>query len=153
MSIANVVKERSTCLVRKCGAVLVKEKRIISTGYNGTPSGIAHCIDGACERCRKRTPQTAGVYEDKCICCHAEENVIVHAALHGVSTKGSSLYTSFTPCWWCAKMIINAGIKKVICGSIYPGNEATFKLLQDAGIDLIIFDKTVTITKPEEIWK
>lgn len=153
MSVANVVAERATCLVRRTGALIVKDKRIISTGYNGTPAGIDHCIDGACERCANRTPETAGVYIDKCICCHAEENAIVQAALHGISTKGATLYTTFTPCWWCARMIINAGIKKVVCGAIYPGNDVTFDLFKQAGVEIEVFDKKVVVTKPEEIWK
>ena len=134
MNIAQEVSKRANCSRRQIGAVLVKDKQIISTGYNGTPKGIKNCNEWACERCGSDTP--SGTNLVKCSCCHAEENSIVQAALHGMHTKGSVLYTTFTACTQCAKMIINAGIIKVIAKEDYPDDLGT-KLLQEAGIELV----------------
>ena len=140
MNVAHVVKSRSSCLTRQVGAILVKDKRVMSTGYNGTPRGIKNCNEGGCERCaaRMRNEVEAGTNIDKCTCSHAEENVIVQAAYHGVSAKGSILYTTFTPCSTCAKMIINAGITKVVGNEKYPDDLGT-QLLKDAGVQLVVF--------------
>ncbi len=140
MQIAETIKLRSNCLSAKKGAVLVKDKRIISTGYNGSPKGIKHCNEGGCIRCTQRHlgKIKSGVFSEPCICCHAEENAIVQAAVHGISTDGATLYTSFTPCVNCAKMIINAQIKEVVGKTIYPDDAGT-KLLKDAGIKFRLF--------------
>ncbi len=140
INIAHVVKERSTCSTRKVGAVLVKDKRIIATGYNGTPRGLKHCDEGGCERCDKRLKGLvqSGVDLDKCVCSHGEENAIVQAAYHGISTKNTELYMTNFPCTQCAKMIINAGISKVVCESYYPDELGT-KLLKDANIEIAHF--------------
>jgi dCMP deaminase len=135
MGIAKAVRARANCTSAPKGAVIVKDKRIISTGYNGTPRGIKNCNEGGCKRCADRTIETSGQKLDECTCCHAEENAIVHAALHGISTKGGTLYTTFTPCLTCAKMIINAGIERVVAGVEYPAGTA-LNLLKEAGIEL-----------------
>ncbi len=133
MDIAEQVKLRCTCMSAKKGAVVVKEKMIISTGYNGTPKGIEHCTLGGCKRCTSRHlgKIKSGVYSEPCICCHSEENAIVQAAYNGVSTKDAIMYTTFTPCTTCAKMIINAGITEVVAKVEYP-DEVGMKLFQQA---------------------
>lgn len=135
MSIAEKVKMRCTCLSAKKGTVIVRNKQIISTGYNGTPKGIGHCVDGACPRCTARHlgKVKSGDYPRPCICAHCEENAIVQAAYHGISTKGSTLYTTFTPCTTCCKMIINAGIVEVVAKTIYP-DDVGIKMLKEAKI-------------------
>ena len=137
MNIAEQVKSRATCLSAKKGTIIVKEKMIISSGYNGTPKGIRHCTSGGCLRCTSRHlgKIKSGSYSEPCICCHSEENAIVQAAYNGVSTKGAVLYTTFTPCTTCAKMIINAGIREVVAKVEYPDDVGT-SLLRDAKIRL-----------------
>lgn len=142
MAIADVVKLRCTCMSAKKGSVIVKDKLIISTGYNGSPKGIKHCTDGGCERCTLRHlgKMKSGVYSAPCICSHSEENAIVQAAVNGISTRGATLYTTFTPCINCAKMIINAEIKEVVAKVVYPDDDA-MKLLKEAGIKFRLFKK------------
>ncbi|MBT4935871.1 AAA family ATPase [Candidatus Woesearchaeota archaeon] len=137
MNIAEAVKMRCTCMSAKKGAVIVKEKQIISTGYNGTPKGIEHCNAGGCKRCTSRHLGLikSGVYSEPCICAHSEENAIVQAAHNGTSTKGATIYTTFTPCVTCSKMIINAGIKEVVSKVIYPDDDGK-QLLQGADVKL-----------------
>lgn len=139
MNIAEQVKLRCTCMSAKKGAVIVKEKMIISTGYNGTPKGIEHCTSGGCQRCTSRHlgKLKSGSYSEPCICCHSEENAIVQAAYNGASTNGGILYTTFTPCTSCAKMIINAGITEVVAKVKYP-DEVGQKLFKEAGVKLRI---------------
>src|SRR5882724_10353260 len=114
MAIAEAVSKRSNCIRRQIGAILVREDRVISTGYNGTPRGLPNCSGGGCLRCAETTDQTSGTNLGDCLCCHAEENCIVQAAYHGVSVKGSVLFTMLSPCLTCTKMIINSGIAQVI---------------------------------------
>ena len=137
MNIAEQVKSRSTCMSAKKGAIIVKDKMIISTGYNGSPKGIKHCNHGGCKRCTSRHlgRLKSGNYSEPCICCHSEENAIVQAACNGSSTQNAIMYTTFTPCVSCAKMIINAGIKEVIAKINYPDDVGT-SLLKEAGIGL-----------------
>ncbi|HOG23396.1 MAG: hypothetical protein BWY44_01152 [Candidatus Omnitrophica bacterium ADurb.Bin292] len=132
MNIAKVVALRSNCMKRKVAAVIVKEKRIISTGYNGTPRGITNCNEGGCPRCA--SVETSGKDLGECICSHGEENAIVQAAYHGVSVKGATIYTTFSPCLMCTKMIINSGIQEVVYQATYPLSDTSFKLLQQAGV-------------------
>ncbi len=132
MGIAKVVALRSNCIKRKVAAVIVKDKRIISTGYNGTPRGVKNCSEGGCPRCNAIDASGKGLEE--CLCSHAEENAIVQSAYHGVNIGGSVLYTTFSPCLMCTKMIINAGIREVIYNVSYPMSETSFKLLQEAGV-------------------
>lgn len=116
MQIAQSAQARSNCIRNSVGAVIVKEKRIIATGYNGTPAGIPNCIDGGCKRCSDRHANILKTNErkDLCICVHAELNALLQSAYHGVSTKGATIYCTIAPCLQCAKAIINAGIIEVI---------------------------------------
>ncbi len=136
MNIAEVAAERSNCCRRQVAAVIVKDHRIISTGYNGTPRGIKNCYEGGCERCNSSTPSGGKLGE--CICSHGEENAIVQAAYHGIAVKDSILYTTFSPCLLCAKMIINAGIKEVVYKERYSVDEIAKTLLNEAKVILRI---------------
>lgn len=129
MRIARVVASRSNCMKRKVAALIVKDGRIISTGYNGTPRGTVNCNQGGCPRCNAFRPSGQGLSE--CYCSHAEENAIVQASYHGIPIKGSTLYTTFSPCLICTKMIINSGIREVVYNEAYPlGSEALDLLRQ-----------------------
>jgi len=132
MEIAKIVSLRSNCMKRKVAAVIVKDKRIISTGYNGTPRGVKNCNEGGCPRCNSFADSGASLGD--CLCSHAEENSIVQAAYHGISVKGASLYTTFSPCLICTKMIINAGIQEVVFNLDYPLNETAQDLLREAEV-------------------
>jgi len=138
MDIANVVAKRSNCCRRHVAAVIVKDHRIISTGYNGSPRGITNCNEGGCPRCNSDAPSGTGLTE--CICSHAEENSIVQAAYHGISVKDSTLYTTFSPCLLCAKMIINAGIKEVVFQERYTIDDISSSLLEQAGVVLRLME-------------
>ncbi len=137
MDIAEAIKLRATCMGPKKGAMIVKNKQIVSTGYNGTARGIEHCTKGGCKRCTARHLGRikSGDYSLTCTCCHAEENAIVQAAHHGISTNGAIMYTTFTPCSTCARMIINAGIVEVVAKIIYPDDVGT-AMLKEAGVKL-----------------
>lgn len=137
MEIVNVVKKRSTCLRRQVGALIVKDKRILSTGYNGAPTGLKHCDEVGCMREKLNVP--SGQRHELCRGLHAEQNAIVHAANAGVSIKGSTIYVTMQPCVLCAKMIINAGIKRVVFGGGYP-DELSMQLLNEAGIEVVDFN-------------
>lgn len=132
IGIAKMVATRSNCMKRKIGAVIVKDKRIVSTGYNGTPRGTRNCNEGGCPRCNSFAE--SGTNLGECLCSHAEENSIVQAAYHGISIAGGVMYTTFSPCLLCSKMIINAGIREVVYNEAYPLNEAAGKLLEEAGV-------------------
>lgn len=140
MSIANEVAKRSNCLTRKVAALVIRDKRIISTGYNGTPRGTKNCCDGGCRRCVERTLATAGTRLEECTCSHGEENAIVQAAYHGISLKDSTLYSTYSPCLTCAKMIINAGIVEVIYSANYPLSETAHALMIEAGVKVRKYD-------------
>ncbi|MEK7471587.1 MAG: cytidine/deoxycytidylate deaminase family protein [Patescibacteria group bacterium] len=143
MKIAEVVATRSNCIRPAKGAVIVIDKKIISTGYNGTPAKVKNCFDGGCARCNDvhNGKIASGSYnydsnsKSECICCHGEENAIVHAAKHGISTKGATLYTSFAPCSWCAKMIINSGIVRIVAKEDYPAG-LSVNILKQAKVTL-----------------
>lgn len=138
MQIVDVVKTRSTCLRRQVGAILVVDKHIISTGYNGPPTGLAHCEETVCLREQLGIP--SGERPELCRGVHAEQNAIIQAALHGVSTKGATLYVSASPCVICAKMLINAGVKRIVYEEEYP-DELAFKLLKEANVDLVKIER------------
>ncbi|MCX7880960.1 MAG: cytidine/deoxycytidylate deaminase family protein [Patescibacteria group bacterium] len=139
MKIAEVVKSRADCLRRQVGAVIVKDLHILTTGYNGTPHGIKNCTEGGCWRClmRHQGKLKSGEKKEFCVCLHAEQNAIIQAAYLGVSTKGAILYSTANPCSTCTKMIINAGIVKVVCKKERHDEEGT-GLLKKAGIKIII---------------
>jgi len=132
MSIAKVVATRSNCMKRKVAAIIVKDKRVISTGYNGTPRGARNCNEGGCPRCNSLAE--SGTALEECLCSHGEENAITQAAYHGTSLKGSTLYTTFAPCLLCTKMIINSGISEVVYNQDYPLNERALGLLKECGV-------------------
>ena len=134
MSIARVVASRSNCVKRKVAAVVTADRRIISTGYNGTPRGTRNCNEGGCPRCNQLAE--GGTRLDECLCSHAEENSITQAAYHGVSLKGATIYSTFSPCLQCTKMIINSGIVEVVYQSAYPLGRVSLDLLGEAGIQL-----------------
>jgi len=122
LEVAHLVAKRATCLRRRVGAVLVKDKKILATGYNGAPSGLKHCIDSRCLREKLKVP--SGERHELCRGLHAEQNVLLQAALYGISTKDSVLYATNQPCIICAKMLINAGIKEIVVSSGYPDQMA-----------------------------
>lgn len=132
MKLAKVASLRSNCIKRKVAAIIVRDKRVISTGYNGTPRGTRNCYEGGCPRCNSLAD--SGTKLDECLCSHGEENAITQAAYHGVSVKDSTLYTTFAPCLMCTKMIINAGIREVVYNEDYPLNDTSFALLEEAGV-------------------
>tara|TARA_B100001013_G_scaffold328509_1_gene242289 strand:+ start:302 stop:790 length:489 start_codon:yes stop_codon:yes gene_type:complete len=132
MKIAEVVALRSNCVKRKVAAIVVKDRRIISTGYNGTPRGVKNCNEGGCPRCNSETK--SGTRLDECLCSHAEENSITQAAYHGTTINGATLYTTMSPCLMCAKMIINGGIAEVVYNEEYTLGETSLNLLREAGI-------------------
>lgn len=132
MSIAQVVASRSNCVKRKVAALIVKDRRIVSTGYNGTPRGTKNCNEGGCPRCNSLA--ASGTSLEECFCSHGEENAITQAAYHGTSLKGSTLYSTFSPCLLCTKMIINAGITEVVYNHEYPLSETSVALLKEAGV-------------------
>lgn len=134
MGIAKVVASRSNCMKRQVAALIIKDKRIISTGYNGSPRGTRNCNEGGCARCNSFAD--SGTKLDECVCSHGEENSIVQAAYHGIAIKGSTLYTTFSPCLTCTKMIINAGIVEVVYNEAYPLSGQSTQLLADAGVML-----------------
>jgi len=134
MSIAKLVASRSTCMRRSVGAVLVKGKRILATGYNGAPTGIGHCKEVGC--LRESLEVNSGERHELCRGLHAEQNVIIQAAYHGVMTKNTIIYSTHKPCIICTKMLINAGIKKIIYSEGYPDLLAD-KMLSEANIELV----------------
>lgn len=138
MRIARIVALRSNCIKRKVAAVIVKDRRIISTGYNGTPRGVPNCNEGGCPRCLGLS--VSGTNLDACLCSHGEENAIVQSAYHGIAIKGATIYSTFSPCLQCTKMIINAGLSEVIYNSRYPLHEAALQLLRQAQVGLRQFD-------------
>ncbi|MBE9543302.1 MAG: cytidine/deoxycytidylate deaminase family protein [Proteobacteria bacterium] len=133
MNITNLVAERSTCLRRAVGAVLVKDKRLLSTGYNGAPSNLKHCSEVGC--LREQMGIESGKMHELCRGIHAEQNAIIQAAYHGVSVKGAVIYCTNQPCSICARMIINAGIVKIYYQSGYADSLAK-ELLAEANIEL-----------------
>ena len=135
MQIVEVVKTRSTCLRRQVGAVIVKDNRIITTGYNGAPSGLKHCTElGGCERQRMGIP--SGERHELCRALHAEQNAIIQAAKLGNTTEGATLYVNVQTCVICAKMLINAGIGRVVYKGDYP-DDMSKAMLEEANIELV----------------
>jgi dCMP deaminase len=132
MEIASVVAKRSTCLRNQVGALFVRNKRILTTGYNGAPSGLEHCDIVGCAR----DGVASGTRHELCRAVHAEQNAIIQAALHGISIEGATLYCTHQPCILCAKMMINARIVKVVYQQSYPDGTA-LDFLQQAGIEVV----------------
>jgi dCMP deaminase len=137
MGIVELVKTRSTCLRRQVGALIVKDKRILASGYNGAPVGCKHCQESGCLREELNIP--SGQRHELCRATHAEQNAIAQAAYSGTSIKDSTLYVTNQPCVLCAKLAINAGITKIVFKGDYP-DELSMELLQEAGVRVIKFE-------------
>ena len=137
MEIAKVVAKRSTCLRNNVGAVIVRDKRILSTGYNGAPRDMEHCLEIGCIRDQQNI--ASGTRHELCRAVHAEQNAIIQSALHGVSVEGATLYCTHQPCILCAKMIINSKIKRVVYSNNYPDDEA-INFFKKAGVKIDIFN-------------
>jgi dCMP deaminase len=136
MEIAGVVAKRSTCLRNKVGAIVVRDKRILSTGYNGAPRGLEHCLEVGCLRDERNIE--SGTRHEICRAVHAEQNAVIQCALHGVSTEGATLYCTHQPCILCTKMMINAGIRRVVFREDYPDDES-LSYLRQAKIEAVRF--------------
>jgi len=134
MEIARVVAKRSTCLRIHVGAVIVKDGQIMSTGYNGAPRGLEHCLDIGCIREKENIAH--GTRHEMCRAVHAEQNAIIQAAIHGVSIEGATVYCTHQPCILCTKMIINGKIKRVVFQNGYP-DEMSVKFLKQANIEIL----------------
>ncbi len=142
LNIAGLVSTRSTCLRRQVGAVVVKNKQILATGYNGAPTGIAHCEEKGCLREKLAIP--SGQRHELCRALHAEQNAFLQAARHGVNLNGATLYSTIQPCSICAKMIINVGIEKLVIEGSYP-DEFALKFLEKAGIEIRVIKNEMSI--------
>jgi dCMP deaminase len=138
MQIAELVATRSTCLRRSVGAVIVKNKRILATGYNGAPTGVPHCAETGCLRVQRNVP--SGQRHELCRGIHAEQNAIIQAASHGVTISGADLYCTNLPCSICTKMIINAGLKTVYYKDGYA-DDLSKQMLADTDIRLVHMDR------------
>ncbi len=114
MTIALAVRRRACCTGNRVGALLVRDGRVIATGYNGTPSGMPNCDDGGCQRCSHPELYPSGTAYDLCICVHAEQNALLMAAKFGIATAGATLYTTMRPCFGCAKESLQVGVVKVV---------------------------------------
>lgn len=134
MEVAEVTAKRSTCMRRQVGAVIVKDKHILATGYNGAPTGIKHCEDrGGCLRQKLNIP--SGQRHELCMALHAEQNAIIQAATLGQSIQGGTIYVTNQPCVICAKMIINSGIRRIVIRDGYP-DELAVEILDEAGLEI-----------------
>ncbi len=138
LKIATVVAERSTCLRHHMGAIAVRDKHILTTGYNGAPAGLKDCLELGCLRDEQGIP--SGTRQEICRAIHAEQNVIIQAALHGVSLERSTIYCTHTPCVLCAKMLINARIGRFVSSGKYADNTFT-ELFREAGIKFDLKEK------------
>ncbi len=134
MKITMLVAERSTCIRRKVGATIVKDKKIVSTGYNGAPKGLEHCLEIGCLREELGIP--SGERHELCRGAHAEQNAIIQAAGSGTNMDGATMYCTDSPCSTCTKMIINSGIRRLVLGKRYP-DELGEKLIRESGIETI----------------
>lgn len=138
MEMAEVARKRSTCTRRTVGAVIVKDKRIMATGYNGVPTGIEHCDKRGCLRDQLKVP--SGQRHELCRGLHAEQNAIIQAAYLGQSVSGGTLYCTNQPCIICAKMIVNAGIERIVIKEGYP-DELALDMLNEAGLKIEVLGK------------
>lgn len=139
MDITDLVSTRSTCIRRRVGAVVVKDKQILATGYNGAPSNVPHCLDIGCLRDKMNI--ASGERQELCRGIHAEQNCIVQAAKNGISLKGGVIYITNQPCITCSKLLINVGIEKIIYRNPYP-DELALQILKEAGIEVEVYLET-----------
>lgn len=142
MGIAMAVRARANCLGNRVGAILVLDDRIISTGYNGTPSGMVNCLDGGCERCADRGKYGPAAGYDVCICVHAEQNALIAAARFGIAVAGATLYTTMQPCFGCAKELLQAQVRGV--RYLHPWQPSDTELLRQYRMLLSRFPDGVT---------
>ncbi|MEG0918788.1 MAG: cytidine/deoxycytidylate deaminase family protein [Anaerovoracaceae bacterium] len=139
MKMAELTATRSTCLRRNVGAIIVSDKHIIATGYNGAPKGVPHCEEiGGCIREKMNIP--SGERHELCRALHAEQNAIIQAANLGQSVEGGTIYVTHQPCIICAKMIINAGIKRIVVRNGYP-DELSVEMLAEAGLKVVVLEE------------
>lgn len=136
MGLANQVATRTTCLRRAVGCVLVRDRRIIATGYNGAPTGLRHCGEVGCLRQQLNVP--SGQKHELCRALHAEQNALIQAARYGLSVEGATVYVNTQPCVLCAKMLINAGITEIVYQNPYP-DELSMSMLEESGITLRVY--------------
>ncbi len=134
MRICHEVAGRSTCLRRQVGAVLVANRRILATGYNGAPKGLPHCMEVGCLRDKLQIP--SGERQELCRGLHAEQNAIIQAAVHGVALQDVTCYSTMRPCITCAKMLINANVTRIVYEGVYP-DELAAGMLEEAGVELV----------------
>ena len=134
MLLSEAMALRSNCMTRRVGAVMVRDRRVISTAYNGTPAGTPNCFDGGCWRCSERAAGRirSGDHLDACLCMHAEANAILHCSAAGTTATGSTLYTTLVPCLECSKLLVTVGVSRVVCAGKYP--EDAGALLDEAGV-------------------
>lgn len=151
MDITHIVAKRSSCLRRQVGAILVKDRRIITTGYNGSPAGMAHCGDlGGC--IRMKLGYASGTGHEYCRALHAEQNAIIQAAIMGVSVQGATLYCTHSPCSLCAKMLIGVGVSRVVFAGAYP-DQMAMSFFNEVGIPLEQYNIETGDCKPYECKK
>jgi dCMP deaminase len=134
LTMAKVIASRTTCLRRSVGALLVRDRRILATGYNGAPSGVPHCSETGCRR--EQLGIASGERQELCRGLHAEQNAIIQGALHGVSVKGAVLYCTTQPCVICAKMLINAGVERVVYQGDYA-DQLALEMMEQAGLEVV----------------
>ena len=137
MEMAQVASKRSTCIRRSVGAVIVKDKRLLATGYNGTPRGMAHCEEVGCLRTKLNVP--SGKMHELCRGIHAEQNAVIQAAVHGVSVDGGTLYCTHQPCVVCTKILINAGIRRIVYANPYPDELAENMMKEATELEIVIW--------------
>ena len=138
MAITEQVATRSTCLRRHVGAILVRDKNILATGYNGAPSGLRHCGEVGCLRAQRNIP--SGEHSELCRGVHAEQNAVVQAARHGVSLAGATLYSTTQPCVTCAKILLNAGVERIVYRNHYP-DPLSEEMLAESGVEVVRYDE------------
>lgn len=141
--LANLVGERGTCDRGHCGALVTKDRRIVSTGYAGSPSGTVHC-DEVGHEMHTVTHEDGSITKHCIRTTHAEQNAICQAARFGIALDGGTLYTKMAPCYACAKMIINAGIKRVVCSQDYQASARSKEIFKEAGVEFVLLDDKVT---------
>ena len=142
MEIAEVIKKRSTCIRRQVGAVIVKDNRILTTGYNGVPPKMKHCTEAGCLREKLKVP--SGQRHELCRALHAEQNAVIQAAKNGIAIDGSTIYITAQPCIICAKILIASGIKKIVYNGEYP-DELSMEMIKESKIEFVKYEGTVNL--------
>jgi dCMP deaminase len=153
MTIALAVRRRADCMGNRVGAVVVRDRRIIATGYNGTPEGMDNCSSGGCHRCAQRAQYPSGSGYDLCICVHAEQNALLAAARFGIATEGGTMYTTMRPCFGCTKELLQAKITSVyyLHDWSHPDGDkqAEYERIQSRFVDGI---RALAVPDPDEVW-